>query len=171
MTGAAELDEVRRRLARVEALVGLGGDGDTGADGSSVFWVLEELRRRLPEPGGVVFAGAVTLPDGQHAEWQLGLATASVLGKDWAAPGVDAALSALGSPVRLRLLQAIATGSSSAAELAALEGVGTSGQVYHHVNQLVAAGWARRTTRGRWAVPPERIVPLLVILTAAGGAV
>lgn len=117
-----------------------------------------------------MFAGAVTLPDGQHAEWQLGLGTEAVLGKDWSAPGAGAAIAALGNPVRLRLLQAIAQGAASAAELAGLEGVGTSGQVYHHVNQLVAAGWVRGTSRGRWAVPPERIVPLLVILTAAGGA-
>ncbi|PWJ53033.1 hypothetical protein SAMN06264364_11550 [Quadrisphaera granulorum] len=76
----------------------------------------------------------------------------------------------LGSPVRLLLVRVLrsATGSATAAELADDEALGTSGQVYHHVRQLVAAGWLRTAARGRYAVPAERVVPLLVALALAG---
>lgn len=43
----------------------------------------------------------------------------------------------------------------------------TSGQLYHHLRQLVSAGWLRATSRGSYAVPPDRVIPLLTILTAA----
>jgi len=46
--------------------------------------------------------------------------------------------------------------------------LGTSGQVHHHVRQLVAAGWLRPTARGRYEVPVDRVVPLLVAWAAAG---
>jgi hypothetical protein len=43
----------------------------------------------------------------------------------------------------------------------------TTGQLYHHLRQLVAAGWLRTSLRGRYAVPADRIVPLLALLAAA----
>jgi hypothetical protein len=67
----------------------------------------------------------------------------------------------------LLLLRRVLGGASSVAELQAHEGLGTSGQLYHHLRQLVGAGWLRATARGHYAVPPERMVPLLAILSAA----
>jgi hypothetical protein len=52
------------------------------------------------------------------------------------------------------------------AELRAHERLGTTGQLYHHLRQLVSAGWLRTTARGQYAVPGERVVPLLVALAA-----
>lgn len=50
--------------------------------------------------------------------------------------------------------------------LGEIEGTGTSGQVYHHLRQLVATGWLR--ARGaRYEVPAERVVPLLAIVVGA----
>ena len=54
----------------------------------------------------------------------------------------------------------------SAAELGSHEQLGTSGQTYHHLRQLVSAGWLRSTGRGRYAIPPERVIPLLVTIAA-----
>nr|WP_260255900.1 helix-turn-helix domain-containing protein [Streptomyces sp. 840.1] len=86
-------------------------------------------------------------------------------GADWS----DAAESfaALGHPVRLRLLREILGGRRTAAELAALDETGTTGQIYHHLRQLTGAGWLHTTGRGRYEVPGVRVVPLLVVLTAA----
>jgi predicted transcriptional regulator len=53
-----------------------------------------------------------------------------------------------------------------AAELTGLPGVGTTGQIYHHLRQLTSAGWLRTTSRGQYAVTPERVVPLLAVLAA-----
>jgi hypothetical protein len=39
--------------------------------------------------------------------------------------------------------------------------------VYHHLRQLTSAGWLRSAARGRYVVPPERVVPLLTVVAAA----
>jgi hypothetical protein len=134
------------------------------ADDAATFWALEGLKAQLPEPGGVLFTGAVTLADGHRAEWQQGFTTDQVLD----AFGAEAAseLSALAHPVRLLIMREVLDGQRTTAQLGAHEQLGTSGQVYHHLRQLVAAGWLRTTMRGVYRVPTERVVPLLTILAA-----
>ncbi|WP_146073350.1 helix-turn-helix transcriptional regulator [Cryobacterium sp. N22] len=141
----------------------------TQAPAGDVFWALNALKSIAPPPGAVLYAGSVTLPGGGAADWQYALPTGEILARDWSRPASTSALAALGHPVRLRLLQAIATGTVAVADLAALEGVGTTGQVYHHVNQLIAAGWVYSTSRGHYGIPAERVVPLLTVILAAGG--
>lgn len=68
---------------------------------------------------------------------------------------------------RLRLLREILGGLRTAAELAALDEAGTTGQIHHHLRQLTGAGWLHAAGRGRYEIPPVRVVPLLVVLTAA----
>jgi hypothetical protein len=128
------------------------------------FWALHALQKRLDPPGGVVFTGAVNLPPGEHLVWQWGNTTADLLDRDWASAAPR--LAALAHPVRIELLRYILRGVRSTAELAGLEVMGTTGQLYHHLNQLTAAGWLHQTGRGRYAVPVERVVPLLVVLSA-----
>ncbi|MFI9113180.1 ArsR/SmtB family transcription factor [Streptomyces venezuelae] len=133
------------------------------------FWALEGLKRELAEAaaddGGVLYTGAVRLPTGERYEWQFGALTEDLLGRDW--PENAESLAALGHPVRLRLLREVLGGRRTAAELAELEDIGTTGQIYHHLRQLTGAGWLRTTGRGRYEVPAARAVPLLVVLTAA----
>lgn len=114
---------------------------------------------------GVLYTGSVRLPTGESYEWQYGALTEALVDGDWA----DAAESfaALGHPVRLRLLREILGGLRTAAELAALDEAGTTGQIYHHLRQLTGAGWLHAAGRGRYEIPPVRVVPLLVVLTAA----
>ncbi|WP_228991738.1 helix-turn-helix transcriptional regulator [Streptomyces sp. DH8] len=158
--------ELERRLTALEGREPAPprlGDGD--------FWALDGLKQQLAAvgeaaaDGGVLYTGAVRLPTGESYEWQYGALTEALVDGDWA----DAAESfaALGHPVRLRLLREILGGLRTAAELAALDGAGTTGQIYHHLRQLTAAGWLQATGRGRYEIPPVRVVPLLVVLTAA----
>ncbi|MEU1370718.1 helix-turn-helix domain-containing protein [Streptomyces sp. NPDC005803] len=178
------VSELERRL---EALVGEHADAPrpTGAD----FWALEGLKEQLAgagaADGGVLYAGAVRLPTGERYEWQYGALTEQLLDAggageaggaeeaDGQAPAgvgwADAAESfaALGHPLRLRLLREILGGRRTAAELAALDETGTTGQIYHHLRQLTGAGWLHTKGRGRYEVPGARVVPLLVVLTAA----
>jgi DNA-binding transcriptional ArsR family regulator len=163
--------ELEPRLAELEARVARLEEASTGApvaasDSTATFWALEGLKERLPDPGGVLFTGAVTLEDGRRAEWQQAYPRDAVLDSlgDQAA-----ALSALAHPVRLLILREMLRGERGAAELGAHERLGTSGQTYHHLRQLVAAGWLRSTGRGRYAVPAERVIPLLVALAAVTG--
>ena len=84
--------------------------------------MLEGLRERLVgvEGGGVVFAGAVGTAGG-NADWQYGVTTDALVDLDeGAADAASARLSALGHPLRLRLLLAVLRGHASPAALAEL---------------------------------------------------
>jgi hypothetical protein len=167
--GAEQRSDLAERLARLEARVdGLEASGSAskarpGTLDPAIFWALEGLRKRVAAPGAVLFTGTVTLPTGEEYEWQQGHGVEELLGDDWSQAG--AALTALAHPVRLLLLREILHGSHATAELAEHERLGTTGQLYHHLRQLVSAGW-RTTARGQYAVPGERVVPLLTVLAA-----
>ncbi|MCC3297502.1 ArsR/SmtB family transcription factor [Arthrobacter caoxuetaonis] len=132
-----------------------------------VFWVLNGIRNRYPDPGAVLFAGTAGTPAGERYEYQYGLETGHLLDVDWA-PFAES-LAALGNPVRLSILRAVLGGTETVAALAEELGAGTAGQIYHHVNQLSAQGWLAAHARSRYRVPPARVIPLLAILTAAAG--
>jgi DNA-binding transcriptional ArsR family regulator len=164
-TDPPELTDLAERVRRLEALVtGLPtrepGPVDSVAD---PFWILEGLEQRVG-PRAVAYAGSVVRDDGP-VRWQLTHDSHQLMELDWTT--LAPALSALGHPARLRILQLIARNeAATAADLADTPGLGSTGQIYHHLRQLVGAGWLRTTTKGRHEVPPERFVPLLVILGA-----
>lgn len=132
------------------------------------FWALDGLRSRRDRhdstrAGVVMLAGSLNLPDDSPVEWQQGAATADLLDVEWSDRA--AAFAALGHPVRVELLRHILNGTRSTAALAEVEGLGTTGQLHHHLRQLVTAGWVRQTARGRYDVPAAKVVSLLVCLT------
>lgn len=155
--------ELERRMAELES------GPPAPAAGEGDFWALDALKARHPvsddADGAVLFTGAVRVPTGHRYEWQYGQLTESLFDGDWTETAES--FAALGNPVRLRLLREILGGLRTAADLAALEGVGTTGQIYHHLRQLTGAGWLHTAGRGRYEVPAGRVVPLLVVLTAA----
>ena len=161
---AERLARLEERVARLEAGGSLaepvGAPADAGA-----LWALAGLKDRVPAPGAVLFTGTVDLPTGEHYEWQEGRTADDLLGADWTQGA--AALAALAHPVRLLLLREILLGTRTTAALGEHEQLGTSGQLYHHLRQLVAAGWLRAESRGEYAVPAGRVVPLLALLLAA----
>src|SRR5699024_9634309 len=73
-------------------------------------------------------------------------------------------LAALGHPVRLQLLEAIYEGTTTVAELSKDERFGATGQIYHHVHALAAAGWLASALRGHSAVAAPRGIPLLTLV-------
>jgi hypothetical protein len=178
--GGPSLDErvarIEQRLDRIEAAP-IARPEDTGCATADVpqersgerdggmFWALDGLRARVQDPGAVLFTGIVRLPGGERYEWQQGRLVSEQLADDWTQAATE--LTALAHPVRLLLLHEILLGARTTAELSDHERLGTSGQLYHHLRQLVSAGWLRSTHRGQYAVPPERIVPLLAVLAAA----
>ena len=113
----------------------------------------------------MLLAGSVDLPNGQLARWQETRSTEWLLDADLRE--IAEALAALGNPVRLRLLREVINGRTTVQELAATDGIGTTGQVYHHLRQLTAAGWVRRASGGGYEIPIARIVPLLGTILAA----
>jgi hypothetical protein len=154
------LTRLEARVAELEAAPPAPSDDEV----REAFFALDALKARVAQPGAVLYTGTVTLPDGTRADWQFGRTTADVLASDWQARA--SALTALGHPVRLRLLREIVHGRTTVKDLAALDDIGTSGQIYHHLRQLVAEGWLRNTGRGSFGVPPDRVIGLLAILVA-----
>ena len=136
-------------------------------EADDIFWALNGIRDRYPDPGAVLFAGTASTPTGERYEYQYGLETGHLLDVDWA-PFAES-LAALGNPVRLSILRAVLGGTETVAALAEELGAGTAGQIYHHVNQLSAQGWLAAHARSRYRVPAPRVIPLLAILTAATG--
>ncbi|MFB7275260.1 ArsR/SmtB family transcription factor [Streptomyces sp. NPDC056244] len=163
-----ELEErvaaLERRLAALE-----GADGGVPAVGEGDFWALERLKEDVAKAGspngGVLYTGSVRLPTEERYEWQYGTFADQLLDADWSQTAES--FAALGHGVRLRLLREILGGRRTAAELAELDDIGTTGQIYHHLRQLTGAGWLHTTGRGRYEVPGARVVPLLVMLSAA----
>ncbi|HEY7488404.1 MAG TPA: winged helix-turn-helix domain-containing protein [Streptosporangiaceae bacterium] len=160
---ADRLARLERRVARLEDTSGSVRVSTSELD-ADTFWALEGLKDRAPESGAVLFTGTVELPTGERYEWQQGHPAADLLADDWSQAA--AALTALAHPVRLLLLREVVHGARTAAELSAHERLGTTGQLYHHLRQLVSAGWLRTTARGQYAVPGERVIPLLTMLAA-----
>lgn len=168
----SRVDALERELERLRAQV-----EEPSADASTVtpepgaarsdpaadpLWFVNELGRRAP--GAVMMAGAVEVPAGP-IRWQYGLYAEELLGKDWGE--LARPLEALGHPVRLELVRVILTGTQTTAELLELEQFASSGQLYHHLRQLVSAGWLSSPRRGFYEVPGARIVPLLVLTMIA----
>ncbi|WP_406300314.1 ArsR/SmtB family transcription factor [Embleya sp. NBC_00888] len=164
----ARLDALTERVAALEAAAAEPPTGSADrfvpSSDAETFWALEGLKEHYGI-GALLYTGALRLPEGTPVEWQLAADADALLAEDWA-PFAEH-LGALGHPVRLSLLREILRGTDTAAELGALEGMGTSGQIYHHLRQLVAAGWLRTVGRGHYEVPAMRVVPLLTVLFAA----
>jgi DNA-binding transcriptional ArsR family regulator len=161
----AVLEQVAQKQVPLDKAAADTGGGPSPAPGGD-FWALNGLRGQFADvpSGGVLFTGTVGLPTKERYSWQYTRTTDDLLDEDWET-SADA-FSALGHPVRLLLLRQVLKGSRTAAELTRLDGMGTTGQTYHHLGQLTAAGWLEATSRGRYQVPAARVVPLLVLLSA-----
>jgi DNA-binding HxlR family transcriptional regulator len=167
-SGKSRLEDLEQRVVALEAAVFPENRQQPDApvaDGEERFWALAELKARAGERNVVLFAGRVGRDGGSAYEWQQGAEVETLL--DMELDDVASALAALGHPVRLLVLQAVLRGLHSATELGTLPGLGTSGQLYHHLRELQATGWLRSAGRGHYEVPPARVVPLLTTLAAA----
>lgn len=162
-------ESLEDRVATLEAAVADLRNGTTtrpaagSAESSDRFWLLDQVRARHPE-GAVSFGGTAQVGDGEVA-WQWGALSDELRQQDW--EPAAAVFDALSHPVRLRLLQQVLNGVATTAELAEDPAMGTTGQLHHHLRALVAAGWLHTTGRAHWAVPPHRVIPLLVVVSAA----
>lgn len=167
------LDELEKEVARLSALAESAtvrpapdedapADGEPDASADDPLWFVNELGRRAP--GAVMMAGAVETPAGP-IRWQYGLYAEKLLSEEWS--DLARPLEALGHPARLELVRQVMRGAHTTAELLELEHLASSGQLYHHLRQLVSAGWLVSPRRGHYEVPGARVVPLLVLTMIA----
>ncbi len=160
------VDALEVRLAALEQRAE-SSRSSSATEASDVFWALNGVRDRHPGAGAVLFAGTAETAAGARYEYQYGLETEHLLDVDWTQ--FADSLATLGHPVRLAVLRAVLGGTETVAGLVEDLGLGTSGQMYHHVHQLTAAGWLTPHARSRYQIPPARVIPLLAILTAVSG--
>lgn len=167
----ADLEHEVSRLSALAAHPAAPADGaepeatDAGTEPAGAddpLWFVNELGRRAP--GAVMMAGAVETQSGP-VRWQYGLHAEGLLAHDWS--DLARPLEALGHPARIELVRQVMRGAHTTAELLQLEHLASSGQLYHHLRQLVSAGWLVSPRRGHYEVPAARVVPLLVLTMIA----
>ncbi|KQQ66899.1 ArsR/SmtB family transcription factor [Microbacterium sp. Leaf320] len=168
------LADLEHEVARLSALAALPAAPADGAESEATdaapeaagsddpLWFVNELGRRAP--GAVMMAGAVETQAGP-IRWQYGLHAEGLLANDWS--DLARPLEALGHPARIELVRQVMRGAHTTAELLQLEHLASSGQLYHHLRQLVSAGWLVSPRRGHYEVPAARVVPLLVLTMIA----
>lgn len=122
------------------------------------------VERALADTGGVLsYQGRLTDPD---LQWQITVPASRVLGLP-DGPRIEV-LAALGHPVRAKVVRVLAElGPHGAAELQAAAEVGSTGQLYHHLKPLTAAGIVEQDGRGRYRLRPSATIPALILLAAA----
>lgn len=158
-------DDLERRVAALEEAVArlTPRSVPTTAPGvADDLWVLHGLRERGVE--GALMAGSLTVADLGPVAWQYALTADTLLALDWAE--FASTIDALSHPARLTIVQLVLSGVRSTAALLEQEKLGTTGQLHHHLRQLVAAGWLTQVKRGEYAVPAHRVVLLIMILAA-----
>jgi len=145
---AARVSELERRVALLEDDRGERPPSRPIVD-TDTFWALARLAERTgPEfdrdgvAGSLLYAGRATTPGGGALIWQAEHPLPGVLAEGWD----DAAV---------------------VQELQEIPGLGTSGQLYHHLRDLQAAGLVTQRRRGRYGVAADKVVPALIIIAAA----
>jgi DNA-binding HxlR family transcriptional regulator len=159
------LEALEGRLRRLEIPGKPGSQRSTPVDRD---WILEGLRARLPArarergPGRLGYAGIVQTPGGARYHWRGEHAVDRLLDAEWSE--MARAFGALGHRVRLDIMRALIRGVNDVRELQKQPGLGTSGQLYHHLRELQAAGWVRQQERSRYLVVPDRVVAVLLMV-------
>ncbi|MDY7106426.1 MAG: metalloregulator ArsR/SmtB family transcription factor [Actinomycetota bacterium] len=160
----ATVDDLRRRVARLEA-----GQRPlarrTATDTDVVEGLLADLRGDGSEPGEptVLYAGVGPWEDGTVA-WQLGRTWGEATSR--ADDRSARVLAALANPTRLRIVAVLLTGPLPTGRLAERLDQPSSGQLFHHLKDLLAAGIVHQPERGVYAIDRNHVVPLLAVLSA-----
>ena len=167
---AARVNDLERRVAVLE-----GHRGERlplPIVDSEKFWALARLAERTgPEfdkdgvAGSLLYAGRATTPGGGDLIWQAEHPLPGVLAEGW--EQAAAVLAALGNPVRLEIVRRLLLGGETVQELQEIPGLGTTGQLYHHLRDLQAANLVTQRRRGRYGVAADKVVPALIIIAAA----
>ncbi|MFZ2429236.1 MAG: winged helix-turn-helix domain-containing protein [Propioniciclava sp.] len=158
-------DDLTARVARLEEQVAhLAQQPAARPSLDDQFAHLAALEADVPQPGGVLMVGSVTVAAGP-VRWEWGQTLEAVQESDWTQ--VAGSLSALAHPVRLTLMKLVLEGTETTGDLLAHPELASTGKLHHHLRQLVAEGWLVTASRGRHTIPPERVVPLLVLIMAA----
>lgn len=157
-----KIDYIYRYVAELKAKSDQ-ENSDQDIQNTDQLWAVNGLQRHSSGTSGrVVLAGVAITGNSNTHLWQQEAEVTELLALDWATHAQT--LEALGHPVRLSILQAILGGVHTVQEFTELPSMGTTGQVYHHLRDLIAADWVRAVRRNHYDIPASRVIPLLTVL-------
>ncbi len=167
---AQRLRAVERRLAALEGRPAAGAERTPRGAGTGALGLLRSLARQAAPPrprkersGTVAYVGVTWRGDEEH-QGAREHAIAGLLEADWA--GTAGLLECLGSAPRLALIGALLAGPADRRALQAALGEASTGQLYHHLRDLQAAGLLEQRRRGEYRLADHALVPLLAVLAA-----
>ncbi len=135
---------------------------DGGIPASELGSALAQLQERMARLEGQVFGERAVGTDG----------AAGAEGNAIFAVPLDGnvrVLAALASMPRLALYRAVLDHPATSGELMKAASLNTTGQLYHHLRELMSAGLIAQEGRDRYALVPERLPAARTILGAALG--
>jgi DNA-binding transcriptional ArsR family regulator len=162
-----DLDEAVRDLAERVTRLERARPKRARDDTALVQRLIDELERdgpAGPSSATVVYAGAGPWEDGVVA-WQVAREWGDI--RSAAAEPIARVLSALANGTRVRIVSELLRGSITTGDLAERLDQPSSGQLFHHLKELIAAGLIHQPVRGTYAIPRRHVVPLLALLSAA----
>ncbi len=161
--------EVADLAARVERLEARAPTARTAAVTDLVL--VQRLLDRIagsPEgedaPGTVVYAGAGPWEGGAVA-WQIDRRWPDI--RALAEDAVADLFAALSNPNRIRIVRELASGSLTTAQLTERLDQPSSGQLFHHLKELLSAGVIHQPARATYAIRRQHVIPLLAALSCA----
>jgi DNA gyrase subunit B len=128
-----------------------------------IVTTLAQLQERLARLEGQVFGQSAVDSNGASAERDGNAIFAVPL------DGSVRVLAALASMPRLALYRAVLDHPATSGELMKAASLNTTGQLYHHLRELIGAGLIAQEGRDRYALVPERLTAARTILGAALG--
>lgn len=159
-------DSAKRNLRRVEDLIQdltervERLEGRTPAEVASVL----DGSVEAPEHGRVVYSGIGPWQD-RSVAWQMERTWTEVLAVD--SDAIARVLAALASPTRIRIVKALIGGPAGTGDLAERVDAGTTGQLFHHLKELLAVGIVHQPQRGVYELRPQHALPFLTIASAS----
>lgn len=162
--------QVAALLARVVALETARPAPPPVAPASPEFDLLARLQSRAGPPydedgvgGAVAYAGAARFAHYRYG-WQIERPVPGLLALEEA--DMARVLAALSHPFRLRLVRALLHGPRSRQHLQDGLGQVSTGQFYHHLKELLAAGLVIQRERNAYELGARHVIPLLTIFAA-----
>lgn len=115
--------------------------------------------------GTLRYAGSIQIGE-RPFRFQQTLTIASIFE---AAPEVFAQIfAALASPHRIIILRTLCERACTAQQLQEVLGMGSSGQLYHHLKELMAAGLiTQRERSSAYTIDPAKVIPICAALSVA----
>lgn len=124
----------------------------------------ESLEEREGLQGMLSCEGSVQFAE-QDVRWRQRQALQSIFA---ASPEALAQLfAALSSPHRIIILRTLCEGPRTSQQLQELLGMGSAGQLYHHLKELLAAGLILQRGRSAYTIEPTKVIPVCIALMMA----